>query len=256
MSEPGSSGDGEQSRGADTPQSSWGGSTIWSDLLLASQRDGSGAEEALQRLCQRYWRPIYGFIRRRGHNPSEAEDLTQDFFRHFLGHKVLEKLDLSKGRFRSFLLVILKNFLANERDKAEAEKRGGGKALISLDNLPGEEIAVVATPGLNPEALYDRRWALNVLSVSMARLEAAETAVGRIQQFERLKIFLTVDAKDDNYQAAGADLEMTREAVGMAVSRLRDRFGAVVREEIACTVTRPEQVEEELRSLKAALREV
>ncbi len=251
MKEEGSTLDHEPSRESESTHSAWGGSTIWSELLLAKQSNCPGAADALQHLCERYWRPVYAYIRGRGHDPTGAEDLTQDFFTHFLKNNLVERLDPSKGRFRSFLLVVLKNFLANEYDRAQAKKRGSGRIPIPLDDQGVED---PPTPGMSAEALYDRRWALNVLNLSMARLEAGETAAGRSQQFERLKIFLTVDAKDDNYEAAGITLGMTRHAVGTAVSRLKHRFRDTVREEIASTVTRPEQVEEELWSLKAALR--
>ncbi len=252
MSGQGSSGDGEQRRGADTTQSGWSGSTIWSDLLLARQRSCPGAEEALQGLCHRYWPAVYAFVRRRGNNPSDAEDLTQAFFAHFLGNNVLAKLDPSKGRFRTFLLVIVKNFLANERDKALAEKRGGGKTPVSLDEISAEEGYCAAAPDLSPDELFGKRWALAVIKQVLNHLETQEAQEGRAAQFARLHIFLTEDGADDDYESAGAALGLSRKAVGMAVYRLRQRFAQILRAEIGATVPRG-QVEEEVICLMAAL---
>ncbi len=252
MKEEGSTLDHEPSRESESTHSAWGGSTIWTELRLAAQSDCPGAAKALENLCQRYWQPVYVYIRGHGHQNCEAEDLTQGFFAHLLSHGGLTGLDEAKGRFRSYLLVCLKNFLANEWDKSHTIKRGNGQILVSLDEVSAEEAYCTAAPGLTPDVLYDRRWALAVLKQALARLEAEEAQAGRAAHFARLHVFLTADGADDNYQAAGAALGLTSKAVGMAVHRLRQRFANTLRAEIAATV-QPGQVEEELRCLMAAL---
>ncbi len=252
MKEEGSSCDRWPSRESDSTHSAWGGSTIWTELRLAAQSDCPGAAKALEDLCQRYWQPVYVYIRSHGHQNCDAEDLTQGFFAHFLSHRNLKGLDESKGRFRSYLLVCLKNFLANEWDKSHTIKRGGGQPLLSLDEIPVEEACWTAAPQLSSDLLFDRRWALAVLKQALGRLEVEEARAGRADHFSRLHVYLTADGADDNYQTVGAALGLSPKAVGMAVRRLRQRFGRTLRAEIAATV-QAGQVEEELRCLMAAL---
>jgi RNA polymerase sigma factor (sigma-70 family) len=252
MTEPGSTtGDG-LSQGSDTNQSGWGGSTLWTVVLLAGSQ-APGAKEALEQLCRRYWPPVYAYIRRRGHDKCQAEDLTQGVFAHLLAHEGLRDLDARKGRFRSYLLVCLKNYLANEYDRSHTQKRWNGKPVLSLDELLAEERYCGTDPGLSPDALFDRRWALAVLSQALSRLGAQETKAGRGNLFARLHLFLTNEGPDVRYQAIGDELGMSRDAVAMAVKRLRERFREALRTEIAATIARPENVDEELDCLIATL---
>ncbi len=251
MTEPQSTARLEQADTA-TP-SGWCGSTDWYMLHQAAQGDCQGAAEALEELCRRYWPPVYAYIRRRGYEACQAEDLTQSFIASFLQTRVLAGLNAAKGRFRSFLLVSVKNFLANEWERSHARKRGGGRPLVSLDALAEEEHFCAATPALSPDALYDKRWALTILGQALRSLREQEIKAGRGVQFDHLHLLLTGGEVEPNYEAVGAVLGMTPEAVAMAVHRLRLRFREAVRMHIAATV-RPEQVEEEIRCLKAALR--
>ena len=254
MPETGSALDGDQNQGVQTTQSGWCGSTRWIEIGLAAQEGQPGAAEAMEDLCRQYWPAVYAYIRRRGHEPAAAEDLTQSFISGFLVPKKLAGLDESKGRFRSFLLVSLKNFISNEWNRTQAQKRGGGRTEVSLDALAAEEAYCVAAPDLSPDALYDKRWALALLRQAVAHLESEEKKEGRGAAFKRLQVFLTADGLDDNYDAAGRELGLTRDAVAMAVHRLRRRFREALRKQIAATV-KPEQVEEEMRCLLTALRQ-
>ena len=253
MTEPESTAGDSRKRGADNTQPGWCVSTSWTVLTLAAQSGSPGAEKALEELCRRYWTPVYAYIRRRGHDVSEAEDLTQSFIASFLHTRTLSRLDESKGRFRSLLLVSIRNFLSNEWERSQAQKRGGGRPVVSLDEMEMEERYCATAPELSPDALYDKRWALAVLGQALALLERDEVKRGRAVQFRHLQVFLTAKGTDENRRAAAADLGMSPEAVAMAVSRLTRRFRETLRRQIAATVE-PEQVEEELRCLKAALR--
>jgi RNA polymerase sigma factor (sigma-70 family) len=164
--------------------------THWT-MVLAAGRKGSRAKAALQELCQIYWYPLYAFVRRQGHNKYDAEDLTQEFFARLLARDDLATVDREKGKFRSFLLASMKHFLANEWDRAQAQKRGGGKPIQSI-NLEDSEVkyAMEPTHVITPDKLYDRRWAMTVLEQVMAKLRNEMRAEGKIDQFEQMKIFL------------------------------------------------------------------
>jgi RNA polymerase sigma factor (sigma-70 family) len=236
--------------------SGWCGSTDWSALLRAGDHSHPGAPQALEDLCRHYWQPVYAYIRRRGQDPPGAEDLTQGFFAHLLATNGLAGLDKSRGRFRSFLLVSVKHYLANEWDRQTALKRGGATRFVSLEELPAEEQWQTAeSPTLSPDALYAKRWALAVLEQALARLREEELRSGRTREFTRLQSFLTVEGAGDNYVAAGAELGLSREAVAMAVCRLRQRFRQALRAEIAATVANPAEVDEELQCFAEALRQ-
>jgi len=229
----------------------WGGSTDWTVLTVAAQGGCEDALEALNRLCLRYINPIRAYICRRGHAVWDAEDLTQEFLQAFMKKEVLEGLEESKGRFRSLLLVSLKNFLATMWARKNALKRGGGQQVLSLEVLEEECYCAVA-PSLTPEEVYDRRWALTVLDEAMAHLEKEEIEAGRGVEFKRLRRFLTGDGEGDNYRAAARDLKIRSDAVAMKLHRLRLRYRAALRATIACTVN-PEQVEQEMRTLMLSL---
>ena len=209
---------------------------------------------ALETLCCTYWYPLYAYVRRRGHSPEEAEDLTQEFFARLLASKDLSGVDRAKGKFRSFLLAALNHFLANEWDRATAAKRGGDPVLISLDDENAEvryrmEPAVEVTP----EKLFERSWARTLLAQALTRLRAEYAADGKTQQFEQIKRFLTEETGEGGYSSVAIQLNTSTGAVAVAVHRMRQRYRELVRHEIARTVTTPVELEDEIRHLLAAL---
>jgi RNA polymerase sigma-70 factor (ECF subfamily) len=229
--------------------------THWSVVLAASQTGGAQAQEALERLCRTYWYPLYGFVRRKGYDTHTAQDLTQAFFVRFLAKNYLAQVDREKGRFRSFLLASLNHFLANEWDRARAEKRGGGCGFISWDELERDgRVDVTAPPEWSAERVYEHQWALTLLNQVFARLREECLASGKGELFEALRVYLSGEKATASYAEAGEPLNMTAGAVQVAVHRLRRRYGDLLREEIAHTVNRPEEINEEIRHLFAALR--
>jgi len=226
------------------------GTTHWSVVLSA----GQGAEEALLKLCRIYWPPLYAYIRRRGHPIHEAQDLTQAFFAHILEKRALRAVASSKGRFRSFLLVSLKHFLDNEWHKAHALKRGGQQMFISWDDLKPEERELLEVcDRLTPERIFDRRWALTLLERVMNQLRNECVAARKGEMFETLRVYLTGNAGGKTYQEVAARWNMSEGAVKVTVHRLRRRFGELVRAQIARTVESPDEIEDEIRQLFAAL---
>ncbi|HEV7406387.1 MAG TPA: ECF-type sigma factor [Chthoniobacteraceae bacterium] len=226
--------------------------TRWSVVLGA--RDGSPAgDDALAKLCRTYWYPLYAFVRRQGHGAHDAQDLTQGFFARLLEKKDLAAVDRSKGKFRSFLLASMKHFLANEWDRARAQKRGGGLALISIDDAEAEgRYAHEAAEQSTAEQLFDRRWALTLLDQVLARLEAEMAAAGKRATFDALKFSLT-GGQAAAYEEIAHRLGTTEGALKVAIHRLRDRYRTLLREEIADTVGSAADVDEELRHLFSAL---
>ncbi len=229
-------------------------STLWNVVLLTGQSSNAESEQALAKLCSAYWKPLYAFIRREGYPPPDAQDLTQGFFAHLLDRHRLGRVDRTKGKFRSFLLASLRNFLADQRDKAQALKRGGQVSLVPLDLQNAEDsYAIEPVDPLTPEKLYERRWALTLLECVLARLEAEYNDRGLRNRFLELKPFLLAEAEATNYAEAGRRLAMSEGAVKMAVLRLRQRSRELFRAEIAATVTTEGEVEEEVRHLSAVL---
>jgi RNA polymerase sigma-70 factor (ECF subfamily) len=229
--------------------------THWSRVIAAGKSaDSTHAREALARLCETYWYPLYAFIRRQGHAPHDAEDLTQSFFAFLLERNLLAVADPSKGRFRSFLLVSLKNFLANEFDRAQAQKRGGGQVILSF-NANSAETRFVAEPAdyQSPDKVFERNWALALLAQVLARLRAEQVAEGKLAQFDKLKPFLMGDGAVPSYAELAAQTGLKEETLRMAVSRLRRKFRILLCEEIAHTLADPSALEDELRCLFAAL---
>lgn len=226
------------------------GTTQWSLVLRA----GQGAEEALFKLCQTYWPPLYAFIRRRGHPLHEAQDLTQGFFAHVLEHRALNTVAPDKGRFRSFLMVSLKHFLDNEWHKAHAVKRGGRQVVISWDDLkPSEQNLLAPSDHMTPERAFNRRWALMLLERVMERLRSECVAARKGALFDAVKEHLTGDSVGKSYQEIAVLFGLSEGAVKVTVHRLRRRFGELVREQIARTVEKPEDINDEIRELFAAL---
>jgi RNA polymerase sigma-70 factor (ECF subfamily) len=222
---------------------------------MASNPNSPAAKQALEELCRRYWQPIHAYIRRRLNNDGNAEDLTQDFFAHLLENNGLAGMDKSKGRFRSFLLVSVKNFLNNERDRANALKRGGGRKIVSLDEVPAlEHWCLAESPALSPDAVFAKRWALEVIGKALARLKAEEEACGRGRIFQLLHPFLTLVGQVGSYETAAVELGLNREAVATAVSRLRKRYNRALRAEIGTTVSSARDIDEEMKYLAEAFR--
>jgi RNA polymerase sigma factor (sigma-70 family) len=223
-------------------------------LAAADGRASPRAAEAMEELCRAYWFPLYAYVRRRGHETHEAEDLTQEFFLRLLAKNCLAGVDRRKGKFRAFLLASLKHFLANEWDRCHAEKRGGGQTAISLDALKAESrYQLEPAHNLTPERLFERQWAIAVLDRVLARLQAEFAAEGKQAAFERLKPFLAAGRHSGGYAQVAAELEMTEGAVKTAVHRLRRRYRQLLRDEIAQTVAGPEEIDEEIRYLLATL---
>jgi len=225
-------------------------STHWSVVLAAgrSQAEPEIAGAALAELCQVYWAPLYGFVRSRGHTVHDAQDLTQSFIARLLEKNTLQKFQEQRGRFRSFLLASLKHFLANERDSARAQKRGGGQALLPIDS------GVNPSDSLTPEKAFERQWALGVLSRALERLREEFVRTGKADQFERLRGHLTGDDSAIRYREVARELSMTEGAVKVAIHRLRLRFHEALREEISMTVAHSEDIGDEIRYLMPAIR--
>ena len=223
-------------------------------MVVEAQGSTPAAEAALEKLCQTYWRPIYGFVRRQGTDAEEAKDLTQGFFALLLERRGLNTARQEKGRLRSYLLTSLKNFLINEHQRAMAIKRGHGQQMISLDQLHdmerhGFEPADTSTP----EQIYERRWALTLLDQILTRLEDEYLLAGSVILFERLKALLTDEPGRPSQAEIAAELGMTENAVTQAFHRLRERYRQLSREDIAHTVMAPGDIEDELRHLIAVL---
>lgn len=228
--------------------------THWSVVLTAGKPESSGYENAMERLCQTYWFPLYVYLRRHGYARDRAEDYTQAFFTSLLDKHGLRLADPKRGKFRSFLLAALKHFLANEKARARAQKRGGDRKMLSLDLKDAENrYALEPRDELSPEKLFERSWALTVLERTMARLQSEADDAQKSKQFNHLKVYLTVDKSSVPYQKMADELEMTEVAVRVAVHRLRKKYRRLLRDEIAQTVTNEQQIDEEIRELFAAL---
>lgn len=229
--------------------------THWSVVVAAAGRaDTTLAHAALEKLCLAYWPPIYAFVRRQGHSPHDAQDLTQEFFARLLEKNYLAGVDRSKGRFRSFLLASLKHFLANEWDKARAQKRGGGQVLIPIDASDVEtSCGFEPADSSTAEKIFDRRWALTLLDQVLKKLRQEFTRGGKEKLFEQLKPTLTEASRAVKYAEMAGRLGMSEGAIKVAVHRLRHRYRELLHAEIAETVAGPEEVQDELRNLFAAL---
>ena len=224
-------------------------------MVLEAQSESSEAQEALEKLCRTYWRPIYGFVRRQGVGSEEAKDLTQGFFALLLERRDLNTVRQEKGRLRSYLLTSLKHFLTNEHNRAMAIKRGEGQRLIPLEDLrERERIGFDPSETLAADQIYERRWALSVLDQSLAQLGDEYRAAGTMQLFDQLKQSLTDEPGRPSPADTAHEFGMTQSAVRQASYRLRQRYRQVLREEIAHTVMAPGDIEDELRHLIAVLR--
>jgi RNA polymerase sigma-70 factor (ECF subfamily) len=228
--------------------------THWTVVLAAGRSGSQQADLALEELCRTYWYPLYAYVRRQGHSREDAQDLTQGFFARLLEKNYLEGVTSEKGKFRAFLLTALKRFLANEWDRANRQKRGGGILPLSLNWEDADtRYQIDPADNLSPDKLYDRAWALVVLERVITRLRDESTADGKSELYEQLKPFLMMGEGALPYAKAATDLKMTEGAVRVAVHRLRHRYRELLRQEIAQTLSDPSHAEEEMQALFSAL---
>jgi RNA polymerase sigma-70 factor (ECF subfamily) len=242
------------------PTSRTGGSggifatTHWTAVLAAGRGDPQRANVALEELCRTYWYPLYAYVRRQGHSREDAEDFTQGFFARLLEKNYLEGITSDRGKFRAFLLVAVKRYLANEWDRANRQKRGGGVLPLSLDWQDADNrYQINPTDHLSPDKLYDRAWAMTVLEQVITRLRDEHAAEGKAALYEQLKAFLMVGKSEIPYAEASCILKLSEGAVRVAVHRLRRRYRELLREEITQTLANPAQADEEMQALFTAL---
>jgi RNA polymerase sigma-70 factor (ECF subfamily) len=229
--------------------------THWSVVLAAGRSNSASASDALAQLCQTYWYPLYAYVRRSGYSAHDAQDMTQAFFARLLERHAVATVGPEKGKFRSFLLASMNNFLADERDKAQAQKRGGGR-IIALDSEAAEaRYLQQPSEALTPEKLFDQRWALTLLEEVYQRLRQLYEREGKAALFQSLRFSLTGERNAVPYAELAGKLGLSEGAVKVAVHRLRQRYRRLLRELIAETVSAPEEVEEELRCLLRTLAE-
>jgi len=224
--------------------------TSWSVVYTLKATDPEAARRAMSVLCEVYWPPLYAFVRRRGVPPEEAKDLTQEFFLHLLQRDTLAKADESKGRFRSFLLASFRNFLANERARAGAQKRSPRRPIFSLDHEDAEKwYQLELADHLTPEDIYDRRWAQIVAGRAWQRLEVDQKKSSNEQRFRRLEGYIIGDDSSGPYGQVAGELGITVGAVKTAVHRLRKEFGKWLQIEVGATVADPAQMDDEIRHI-------
>jgi len=222
--------------------------------LHAGDAQSPSVTAALEQLCQSYWNPLYAYVRRQGHGPEDAQDLTQAFFGRFLEKDYVRRADPDRGRFRTFLLSALKNFLTNEWARGQAAKRGGGQTLLSVDATTAEgRYSSEPVDHVTPENLYEQRWAAALLAQVLARLREELSAAGKQELFDALKGFISDETSLKSYREVAIPLGMTEGAVRVTAHRLRERYRELLRLEVANTVAGPNEVDEELRHLTAVL---
>ena len=226
--------------------------THWSVVLAAQDKSSPISAAALETLCRAYWYPLYAYVRGSGRSRHDAQDLTQEFFARLLAHDWLRVVLPEKGRFRTFLLVTMKRFLANEWHRGMAQKRGAGKLALSLDTEAAEH-RFAAEPSLTPDELYERRWAMTLLDESLERLQKEFTRMGREQEFVCLKEWLTAERGGIPYAQIATALGTTDGAARVAVHRMRKQFRHLFRQTIAETVDAAGDVDAEMRHLVAVL---
>lgn len=223
--------------------------TRWSVVLRAGA-DAAESRPALEHLCQQYWHPLYTFVRRKGHGPEETQDLTQAFFERLLENRSLALADPARGRFRSFLMSSMQRFLADDFDRRNRLKRGGGVRFLEIDGLDAEaRYACEPATGLTPERAFEQRWVITLLERVLARIEAEAKAEGMGERFEALRGFLVEDRGAVAFAEIAGRLNMTEAAVKGVVRRLRARYRELLREEVAQTVEDPADVDAEIRYL-------
>ncbi len=228
--------------------------THWSVVLAAGGQSTPQSAAALEQLCRTYWYPLYAHVRRRGYGPEDAQDLTQEFFARLLARQWVGMADPRRGRFRCFLLSALNHFLANEWNRAQRLKRGGGQQHLSLDTANGEQLyAQEIDRGLNAEEIFERNWALRFLEHVRSRLRETYAAEGKADRFEMWERFLPGRESMASYVETAAQLGVPEGTLKSDVHRLKRRYGEILREEIAHTVANPHEIDDELRYLIAVL---
>jgi RNA polymerase sigma-70 factor (ECF subfamily) len=231
--------------------------THWSVVLAARDADSTCAREALSRLCQTYWYPLYAYARRCGNSPHDAQDLTQAFFAQILEENWVAKSDPQRGRFRSFLLSSMRHFMVNEWKKENRQKRGGGQTILSLNDDSAENrYQLEPMEKRTPEVLFERGWALSLLDSVLAKLEAEYRSEGKSDWMEVMRPALTSERGSINYAEIAKQLALTETTARVAVHRLRQQYRKMLRAEVAHTVAAPEEVDEELRHLFKVLTEL
>jgi len=229
--------------------------THWSVVLAAGQSPAPSAQAALEKLCRTYWFPLYAFARRQGHSPEDAQDLTQEFFSRLLQKNYLARADPDRGKFRTFLLRSLRNFLINEWKREGRLKRGGGVEFISIDTTTAEDrYAAQVADAFDPDAEYETRWAVNLIELVLNALRQEFSAADKAPLFEELKGFVWGDKSTASYADIAKHLNLTEGNVKVTVHRLRQRFRELLRAEVANTVERPEDIDSELRHLISVLK--
>jgi RNA polymerase sigma factor (sigma-70 family) len=228
--------------------------THWSVVLAAGQQKSPEAAQALEKLCRTYWQPLYVYVRRRGYNPDDAQDLTQQFFALFLEKEGFSLADPDRGKFRTFLLTAIQHFLADEWKRAHRAKRGGGARVVSLDTQAAEERCRAGlAEALPPDRAYERCWAITLLEQVLSSLRGQYLQAGKGRLFEALEDFLWGPDASMSYARVAEELDMTEGAVRVAVHRLREHYRDRLRAEVAHTVDQPGSVDEELRYLIALM---
>jgi RNA polymerase sigma-70 factor (ECF subfamily) len=230
--------------------------TCWSAVLLSAQSQAPGSRDALAELCRIYWHPIYVFVRRRGYNADEAQDLTQGFFLHLLNHKTLRQVNPIKGKFRSFLAASLQNYLSDQLDRAHRLKRGGNIDFVSIDAKGSQQHPQVAAPDVpTADKIFDARWAMALLNEAMLRLAGDYAGQGKTAIFETLKPFLDpINSKVSlSYEEVAANLQVSVGAVKSLIHRLRKQYSGLLREEVSRTVSDPGEIDAEIHALCEAL---
>lgn len=231
-------------------------STQWS-VVIEARAGSHDREAALATLCRSYWLPVYGYLRRRGHSPADAEDLTQDFFVFLLESDFLDRPDPCKGRFRGYLVGVLRHFVSGQRERARAQKRGGTASFIDWDTINAEGEFAALEGGVeadDPARTFERGWALSVLANALKQLEAEQREAGRGRAFEVLKPYLSAAPSPGEYDRAAAVLLTTRTTVALWVHRLNHRYAELVKLAVAATVRNPADLRDELQHLVQALR--
>jgi len=227
---------------------------MWSIVLSARDKDRTGFRQALEKLCRMYWYPVYAYVRRRGLSVEDAEDLTQEFFSRLVEKQFLQAVSEDRGRFRGFLLMALKRFLANEWNREHTKKRGGDVIVFSLDFVGAEgRYQTEPADDITPEKLFQREWGLNILERTLFRLREEHAALGDGFDFDRLKMYLTGDAPRGLCGRLAAERGVTEGAARVAVHRLRRRFGDLLRAEIRETVDSEQEIDDEVRFLLEAV---
>lgn len=238
----------------DAAASSRFATTRWSVVISAGHNSSPDSKRALASLCETYWYPLYAYVRRRVPDVNEAQDLTQAFFAELLEKNYVGSATRERGRFRAFLLTAFKHFLSKEWEKAKTQKRGGGRAPLSLDfDSADSSLRIDPAAGLTAEQFYDQQWVITLLGQIMERLEAEFVRNGKLRQFAELKGFIIGDHARTTYTQVAARLNMTEAAAKKAASRMRRRYRELLREEIAQTLASPDEVDDEIRNLFAVM---